>query len=1012
MENGEINRVKDVLKTYPKGITIAELAKQLALNRISTSKYLNMLLASGQAEMRIFGPSKVFYPSQRIPLSAILNFSTSHLLVMDDNLTIIDANDALLRFFALEKKDLAGQRVDFSPLAVYFDSTLWPQLKKALESQESTLETRVTLQGKEHILEIKCIPTVFESGDHGVSLIADDITEITQYRLHLERLVEERAKELQITNENLKREINNHKKARSELKISEIKYRELVENANSIIIKTDTEGNGLFFNEFAQHFFGYTESEILGKSISDLIVPETDSSGKNIREIRQQLRTNPDLYGIYEGENLKKNGERVWISWAHRFIRDVKGEVTGILSIGNDITERKRAEEALKVSEERFRLAMEASSDGIWDWDITTDNGYFSPAYYRMLGYEPDAFPPTGQTWVTLIHPDDKERALSINRDCIENRCQSFELEYRLKAKDGSWKWILGRGNAVSRDAGGRALRIIGTHVDITERKQMEDALRISEERFRRIFDDGPLGMTVINPNYRFILVNRRFCDMFGYTEEELLEKSIDDVTHPDDIYTTFENLRNFYTGNLPRAYHEKRYLKKDGSVIWVAVTVTPLRDRENRVTSTISIIEDITKRKRDESRLIESEAMLREVLNNANDAVFLHELTPEGPGRFLLVNDQATRWLGYTKEEFMEMSPRDIVPENIFEKIRSYNSKMLLDDIPITFESVHQRKDGSTYPVEVSAHKFRLNENDVVLSTVRDITDRKQTENAIRENHVRLMEAMDLAHLANWELDHKTGMYTFDDRFYSLYGTTAEREGGYRMPADVYFREFVHPDDRGRINEELERCRELSDPDYISQLEHRIIRRDGGIRYINVRSERITDNDGHIVKIHGVNQDITERRIAEEKLQRSEQKLSAIVDFLPDATFVIDASGTVIAWNRAMEDLTGRKAGEMVGRGNFEHGFTLYGTRAPILIDFVIYPDMKIPETYHIIKHEKNKLVARTYSTHLRSDGLTLWGFAVPLYDSNGNLVGAIESMRDVTEMEKLENIPTTYNV
>jgi PAS domain S-box-containing protein len=272
-------------------------------------------------------------------------------------------------------------------------------------------------------------------------------------------------------------------------------------------------------------------------------------------------------------------------------------------------------------------------------------------------------------------------------------------------------------------------------------------------------------------------------------------------------------------------------------------------------------------------------------------------------------------------------------------------------------------------------------------------------------------MEAMDLAHLANWELDHKTGMFTFDDRFYALYGTTAEREGGYQMPADVYFREFVHPDDRGRINEEHERCREISDPDYISQQEHRIIRRDGGIRYISVRSERTTDNDGNIIKICGVNQDITERRIAEEKLCRSEEKLSAIVDYLPHATFVVDASGTVIAWNRAMEDLTGRKGEDIIGRGNFEHGFVLYGKRAPTLIDFVIHPDREIPEKYHIVKQEKNKLVARTYSRYLKPDGQTLLGFAVPLYDSNGNLVGAIESMRDVSGTELPRKVSSIDN-
>jgi diguanylate cyclase (GGDEF)-like protein/PAS domain S-box-containing protein len=160
--------------------------------------------------------------------------------------------------------------------------------------------------------------------------------------------------------------------------------------------------------------------------------------------------------------------------------------------------------EQLKESEERFRLAMEAASDGVWDWDLVNENRcYFSPAYFQMLGYEPDALPMTAQTWIELIHPEDYQRVLSANQDCIENRRPSFEVEYRIKAKDGSWKWVLGRGKAVLRDADGKAIRMIGTHVDITERKRAEEALR-----------------EMATTDYLTGLVNRR--SFFARLDEEL----------------------------------------------------------------------------------------------------------------------------------------------------------------------------------------------------------------------------------------------------------------------------------------------------------------------------------------------------------------------------------------------------------------------------------------------------------------------------------------------------------
>jgi PAS domain S-box-containing protein len=134
----------------------------------------------------------------------------------------------------------------------------------------------------------------------------------------------------------------------------------------------------------------------------------------------------------------------------------------------------------LTPQEEKFRLAMDATTDGLWDWYCRDNRTYYSPSYYRMLGYQLDEFPQTPEAWLDLVHPDDRELLLATDQDCVENRIQSFEIELRLKARSGDWKWILSRGKAISRDADGRALRIIGTHVDITGRKQIEGALRQS----------------------------------------------------------------------------------------------------------------------------------------------------------------------------------------------------------------------------------------------------------------------------------------------------------------------------------------------------------------------------------------------------------------------------------------------------------------------------------------------------------------------------------------------------
>ncbi len=148
--------------------------------------------------------------------------------------------------------------------------------------------------------------------------------------------------------------------------------------------------------------------------------------------------------------------------------------ITLLADLAWDFAESKRANDALRESEERFRQAMEATRDGVWDWNIATDVNYFSPAWYRMLGYEPGEFAATSAHWASLIHPEDHERVLACNNECIDNLRPDFEIEYRLRTKGGDWKWLLSRGKAASRDAQGHALRMVGTHFDITERKETE----------------------------------------------------------------------------------------------------------------------------------------------------------------------------------------------------------------------------------------------------------------------------------------------------------------------------------------------------------------------------------------------------------------------------------------------------------------------------------------------------------------------------------------------------------
>ena len=164
---------------------------------------------------------------------------------------------------------------------------------------------------------------------------------------------------------------------------------------------------------------------------------------------------------------------------------DNDGNVEYVVCSGEDITDYRNSEEKLRQSKKRLDLAMEATSDALWDWDLVTNKAFFNRCFYTMLGYEPYELPQSFDTWKTLIHPEDKNTIIKKVNDYIQKKIDSFEVEYRLKAKQGGWRWIMARGKVVERDESGTPVRMIGTHVDITERKLNEEALRISEAHLR-----------------------------------------------------------------------------------------------------------------------------------------------------------------------------------------------------------------------------------------------------------------------------------------------------------------------------------------------------------------------------------------------------------------------------------------------------------------------------------------------------------------------------------------------
>lgn len=343
----EITRIRTILKENPKGVTIEEIAKKLPLNRTSTAKYLNTLQISGQAEMRTFGRAKVYTLSQRVPFSQMLNLSSDLLLVLDLNLVIIQVNEPFTRVFAHSADDLIGATLSPSGPVPELSEKYFSRIRDSIAGSEYVTTDRLEINGQEYFFKIKLTPIVFDHGGQGLAIILEDITELKKYQQHLEQQVYERTKELILANEQLLQESKERQKSQEALKHSEKKYRELVENANSIILRVNDEGIITFFNEFAEKFFGISQAEIIGKNIFGSVISIKDRSQKEIEDSVRTFLKPTEYLAFNETECVRRNGEPVWVAWTNKAVHDPQGAVSEFLVVGMDITERKQVENAL-----------------------------------------------------------------------------------------------------------------------------------------------------------------------------------------------------------------------------------------------------------------------------------------------------------------------------------------------------------------------------------------------------------------------------------------------------------------------------------------------------------------------------------------------------------------------------------------------------------------------------------------------------------------------------------------
>ena len=522
------------------------------------------------------------------------------------------------------------------------------------------------------------------------------------------------------------------KNAQDELRRSK-EFLDNVINAldDSFFVK-DHEHRWLMLNDTACKLMGRPREELIGRSDYDIFPKEQASVfWEKDNVVFETGKTNVNE------EQVTWHGKIHTISTKKSLYTDPVTSKKFITGTVRDITERKKAEEALKQSEIKYRSLVANIPDVVWTSGEKGNTTFISENIREIYGYSPKEIYNQGdKLWFGRIHPDDIEKVAQSFKAVFE-KGKPLDLEYRVKRKDGQWIWIRDRSIGAYEKDGVKYAD--GVFTDITERKKAQEAVRYERDIAQKYLDVARVIFVVLDTNGQVRLVNKKGCEVLGYKEEEIIGKSWFDNFLPermrDDVALVFNKL---VAGEIePVEYYENPVMTKSGEERIIAWHNTILRDSLGNMTGFLSSGEDITERRQAEDKLRQSEERFKMLFESAPDAYYIHDLD----GHFIDGNKAGEQLIGYSKEEVIgdNFVNLDLVAEEDIPKVLAAMAENKDGKPAGPLELTVYRKDGSKVIVETRSYPVEIDGQTVVLGIARDITERKKAEVVLRQSEQRL---------------------------------------------------------------------------------------------------------------------------------------------------------------------------------------------------------------------------------------------------------------------------------
>jgi len=684
------------------------------------------------------------------------------------------------------------------------------------------------------------------------------------------------------------------------------------------IVLLDTEDRVLQVNQEFTKIFGYAQEEACGRLINELVVPE-ELSAEADEYTRRGLRgESVDV----ETVRKHKDGTRVHVSIISGPV-SISGSQISEYVIYRDITERKRAEEALQKSERNLAAIINTIPTTAW---TARPDGYCDFLNQGWLDYTGlTAEKAQGSGWAEAIHPDDRMRLIEEWHSCLASGTP-VDTEARTRRFDNSYRWFLIRANPL-KDESGNILKWYGTNIDIEDRKRGEEDLRARELSWREIVDNIPGLVATMGAMGEVEFLNRQTLEYFGKTNEELKNWALTDAIHPDDLPRIIEaRIKSIEQGRIYDVEHRCR--RADGVYRWFQVRGLPVRDSENKIAAWYLLLTDIDDRKRAEDKLRQSEEELRTITDTIRQPIVV--LAPDGTT--LYVNQVVLDVTGLTRDQLDEQGfwARIVHPDDL-KRLRDERRDRFVRGVPFDLEYRALFKSGQ-YRWQLMQYNPLKNESGQIIRwycTATDIDDRKRAEEKLRQSEEELRTIADTIRqfivvlapdgttlYANKVALENTGLTVrdlTDENLFTHAGMTRSASVSGEPAWNQVWWLAAHPEERERI--QVERQEGFS-RGIAFEMEARLLFKTGQYRWQLFQYNPLNDESGQIIRWYCTATDIDDRKRAEQKLKQSEEELRTITDTIRQPIVVLAPDGALLYANRVALDNSGLTMSEVKDMG------------------------------------------------------------------------------------------------